>query len=160
MSREWVTLTGVSVLVILLQYLFIDKIAIVGISADVILIPISAIALQYGRMKGMVYGFGVGFLLDIMTGFWGVNALAKTIAGFIWGSFYVDSKPLIGWYQRQYLQVFIFGALFHFAVSSGLNYAHLSSSIGQFLFKYVLGQTAYTFIFTYLFAMYFWTRKR
>ncbi|MCK6600838.1 MAG: rod shape-determining protein MreD [Bacteroidetes bacterium] len=160
MNREWIYLTLITVGVVLVQFLVMNRIAILDIAPDILLISVSAVSIQYGRTTGMVYGFASGFLLDLMTGFLGVHAFAKTISGFIYGMFYVDNKPLTGWYKQQYLQIFAIGAIFHFLVLSFYNHLHLSGSVLQFLLKFVGGQTLYTLLFAWLFTMYFWNRRR
>jgi rod shape-determining protein MreD len=71
----------------------IPFIAIDGIVPDVMLIWAIWVALNEGQMIGMFAGFGAGLLFDLVSAdVIGSNALAKVIAVFIAGYFYVETR--------------------------------------------------------------------
>lgn len=160
MNRKIFIITVLSLLSIFLQFIFISRIPLFDLTADIVLIPISYVAINYGRLNGTVFGFIAGFALDIITGFWGVNALSKTITGYIFGNFHTESKPLGNWDRIQYLQVFFFATFVHFSIFSGINHLHMIDNVWSFIFKYVLGQTVYSVIFAGIFAFYYWRVRR
>ncbi len=68
-------------------------IAIEGIVPDIVLIWAVWVALVEGQMIGMIAGFGGGLVLDIVSAdVLGSNALAKVIAIFIAGYFYLETR--------------------------------------------------------------------
>lgn len=68
-------------------------IAIDGIVPDVMLIWAIWVALNEGQMIGMVAGFGSGLLFDVVSAdVIGSNALAKVVAVFIAGYFYLETR--------------------------------------------------------------------
>ncbi|NUQ80973.1 MAG: rod shape-determining protein MreD [Bacteroidetes bacterium] len=160
MNRTLFILTILTVAVLAVQTFFIDRLVLFGIRADIVLIPIAALAFQTGRMVGMGYGFLTGLIVDMSTGFLGVNALSKTIAGYLWGSFHTEGKPLNNWLPNQFLQVFAIGCVFHYLIYSGFMHLYLADSVWQFIIKYLGGQTLYTLLFAFLFRLYFWSRQR
>jgi rod shape-determining protein MreD len=71
----------------------IPFIAIDGIVPDVMLIWAIWVALVEGQMIGMLAGFGAGVVFDIVAAdVLGSNALAKVIAVFIAGYFYLETR--------------------------------------------------------------------
>lgn len=74
--------------VVLVPFLAID-----GIVPDIVLIWAVWVALVEGQMIGMLAGFGAGLVLDIVSAdVLGSNALAKLIAVFIAGYFYLETR--------------------------------------------------------------------
>ncbi|MCU0427255.1 MAG: rod shape-determining protein MreD [Candidatus Kapabacteria bacterium] len=68
-------------------------IAIDGIVPDVMLIWAIWVALNEGQMIGMLAGFGAGLLFDVVSAdVVGSNALAKVIAVFVAGYFYLETR--------------------------------------------------------------------
>lgn len=160
MTRELFILILSSVAAVLLQFLLINRIGIYDITADIVILPIAYISLNFGRFKGTLFGFVIGFLLDIISGFWGVHALSKTVTGFLLGNFHVEGKGLKNWDRTQFLQIYFIALLVHFGVYSALNYLHIMQSFWEFLFEYVLGQTLYSLVFAIMFSLYYWGGKR
>ena len=71
----------------------IPFIAIDGIVPDVMLIWAIWVALNEGQMIGMIAGFGAGLLFDAVSAdVIGSNALAKVIAVFVAGYFYLETR--------------------------------------------------------------------
>ena len=73
---------------LLLQSTIFSQITIAGVKPDFVLILILFMAILEGPKRGVLFGYTLGFLEDIMTGrLIGVNALSKGITGFILGWF-------------------------------------------------------------------------
>ena len=76
--------------------LLADLVAIGGLTPD--------LPLRYGQIPGTLAGFGTGLALDLLSagdGVMGLSALAKTVAGFLAGYFYSETKSqqLLGGYE-------------------------------------------------------------
>ncbi|MEO0558821.1 MAG: rod shape-determining protein MreD [Bacteroidota bacterium] len=77
--------------VVLVQWLVFKRLQLWGVVPDVVLLYVALQALQYGRVAGAVAGFGAGLLMDIVVGFpLGMNAMIKTVMGFVIGFFQSD----------------------------------------------------------------------
>jgi len=116
-----------------------------GVTPDLILILVIVISLQKGRTWGVVAGFSAGLLYDLFgTGFVGVSSFANSISAYVAGFF--GGEQL----ERRFITVTGF-LLFSLFVHDLLYYLILSvgTSVGFFnmLFKQIVPQTIYTFIF-------------
>ncbi len=82
--------TGLSVVV--LQWLVFGNLALWGVVPDAVLLFVAVTAIKRGRMAGAVAGFSAGLLMDILTNpqMFGLNALVKTLMGFVVGLFRSD----------------------------------------------------------------------
>ena len=80
--------------VVLAQWRVFQRLPLWGVVPDVVLLYVALQALQYGRVVGAVTGFGAGLLMDIALAPMGVpmglNALIKTVMGFVIGLFRSD----------------------------------------------------------------------
>ena len=77
--------------VVLAQWLVFKWLPLWGVVPDVVLLYVALQALQHGRVMGAVTGFGAGLLMDILVGFpLGMNAMIKTVMGFVIGFFQSD----------------------------------------------------------------------
>jgi len=83
---------GAGIGVVLLQWLVFQRLSLWGVVPDVVLLFVSLVALKRGRLAGAVAGFSAGLLMDLLTNptMFGVNALVKTILGFVVGLFRSD----------------------------------------------------------------------
>jgi len=82
---KWLALFAV---VLVVQTTIIPKIAIFGISPDLLLILLFVFSVQYGATNGIWTGFSLGVLIDVFSaGILGANALAKTVIGATAGFF-------------------------------------------------------------------------
>lgn len=71
---------------IILQTTVVNYIAIFGVKPDLLLIIVVYLGFKRGSLTGEISGFFGGFLEDLFTGnLIGINALAKTIIGYIVG---------------------------------------------------------------------------
>ena len=78
--------SAIIVVALLIQLTLINSVTILGIKPDLILIVIVVFSLLKGGKEGAISGFISGLLQDIFSiGLLGINALAKTVIGFICG---------------------------------------------------------------------------
>lgn len=103
--------------VVLAQWLVFQRLPLWSVVPDVVLLYVALQALQYGRVAGAVAGFGTGLLMDILTGVpLGMNAMIKTVMGFIIGFFRSDQGDKM---RIDPIQAFV-GALVVAVVHHGL----------------------------------------
>ena len=83
-------LTGIGV--VLAQWLVFAQLGLWGVVPDVVLLFVTITALKRGRMAGAIAGFSAGLLMDLLTNptMFGLNALVKTLMGFVVGLFRSD----------------------------------------------------------------------
>jgi len=103
--------------VVLVQWLVFQRLPLWSVVPDVVLLYVALQALQYGRVAGAVTGFGAGLLMDILAGFpLGLNAMIKTVMGFVIGFFRSDQGDKM---RIDPIQAFV-GALVVAVVHHGL----------------------------------------
>jgi len=95
---------GILLAVVVAYTLLADLVAIAGLTPDLPLVAVVFVALRYGQIPGTLAGFGTGLALDLLSagdGVMGLSALAKTVAGFLAGYFYNETKTqqLLGGYE-------------------------------------------------------------
>jgi len=77
---------AIIVVALLIQITLVNLITILGLKPDLILVVVVIFSLLKGEKEGTISGFASGLLQDIFsTGLLGINALAKTVIGFICG---------------------------------------------------------------------------
>ena len=77
---------GIIAIVLLIQLTILNSFTLQGLKPDLALIVVIMFALLKGEGEGAVIGFVSGLLQDIFSvGLLGVNALVKTVMGFICG---------------------------------------------------------------------------
>lgn len=127
------------------QVALLNFVAIVEITPDLLLIYLVYLALKEGHLFGIVAGFIIGLLYDIISvDVIGTNALAKTIAGFIAGFFYKENMAdkIIG--NLKFLYIVFLSSFFHNIVYFFF-YLRLSEiPFFTFFLKYGLALTLYT----------------
>jgi rod shape-determining protein MreD len=93
-----------TLVLVTLQTTIISFTSIANIIPDVMLIWIVYIAITQGQIPATVYGFGIGLIIDLVSGqFLGLSALSKTVAGFLAGYFYHENKIDINLANYQFL---------------------------------------------------------
>lgn len=90
--------------IVVAHTLLADLLSIGGVTPDLPLVAVVFIALRYGQIPGTLAGFATGLAFDILStgdGVMGLSALAKTVAGFLAGYFYSETKAqqLLGGYE-------------------------------------------------------------
>jgi rod shape-determining protein MreD len=84
-----------------LQWLVLGRLTLWGSYPDAVLLFIAWIGLRQGRRVGSVMGFGLGALMDIVYGTWGVYMFSKTLVGFLLGLFPADQRESLRLQPRQ-----------------------------------------------------------
>lgn len=84
-----------------LQWLVLGRLTLWGSYPDAVLLFIAWIGLRKGRRVGAVMGFGLGTLMDIVYGTWGVYMFSKTLVGFLLGLFPADQRESLRLQPRQ-----------------------------------------------------------
>jgi rod shape-determining protein MreD len=143
------------VLLIVIQTSFIWLISIskFNITPDLVLIAVIFIAIQRGRIEGMIYGFFAGLLMDFLAGsFIGLSALSYSIAGFIAGFFQkespADSHKKV--FFLSVLSICTFAAYFLFFM---IYFQGAGIPILEIILNHVLTTTIYTTIFGFIFII-------
>ena len=93
-------------LALFIQSSLVSEMSVFGVTPDLVLLVLVYIGISYGQMEGAIFGFLAGFLQDTYTpDHMGLNALAKSIVGFVVGygrggvvadSFVVQSSIVFG----------------------------------------------------------------
>ena len=104
--------------VVVAQWLVFSRLRVWGVVPDVVLLYVALQGLRYGRVAGAASGFAAGLAMDllVMPGFLGLNALLKTILGFVVGFFQSDRGETL---RLDPFSAFV-GALVVAAVHNGL----------------------------------------
>jgi len=144
-------------IVIIYQSLFSGLLTIQKISLDLPLLILVFVALTQGPVSGAIFGFLVGFLLDLANpSFLGLGAFIKTCLGYLVGNF-KDNLYLESSFTKGVVVFFslLFNDLVYYFFSSGLN---LSYAFSIFL-NYSLLSGLYTSIAGLIFLWYLQIRK-
>jgi rod shape-determining protein MreD len=110
---------ALSLLVLLLHTAVVKFLAIEGIAPDILLLWITYIAIRRGQIAGTTAGFFLGLMVDLLSGsdgMLGLAALSKTVAGFIAGYFYNETKTSQTLGGNQYIVVIVIVSLVHNAI--------------------------------------------
>jgi rod shape-determining protein MreD len=74
------------VLAVLLQAAIFGRVQFLGMQVDIALLSVLMVALLSGPVNGVTFGFGVGLLLDLMTGqTTGITSLVYVVSGYAIG---------------------------------------------------------------------------
>jgi rod shape-determining protein MreD len=77
-----------------LQSTVAGKVAVAGIAPDFIVVCVILFGLQRGPIQGSLFGFAVGFLVDLGNpGYLGLNALTKSLVGYAGGKLGATASP-------------------------------------------------------------------
>ena len=77
---------AIIVIALVIQLTLINSVTILGLKPDLIMVVVVVFSLMKGEKEGAISGFASGLLQDIFsTSLLGINALAKTVIGFICG---------------------------------------------------------------------------
>ena len=106
----------VGLVIIALQWLILGRLQLWEVFPDVVLLYVAWLGLRHGRLVGSVGGFGLGFLIDVIYGTWGLHTFVKTLVGFLVGQFPADERETLLILPRQ---AFV-GALVIALVHNGL----------------------------------------
>ncbi len=92
-------LAGVGVFA--LQWLVPGRLTVWRSYPDAGLLFVAGLSPREGRRVGSVAGFGLGALMDIVYGTWGIYMFAKTFVGFLLGLFPADQREALHLQPRQ-----------------------------------------------------------
>lgn len=108
---------AIGLAVVLAQWL-LSNLDLWGVTPDVVLLFVAYVALRRGRVAGTVTGFTAGLLMDFVVNpaTLGVNALLKTLMGFVVGLFQSEQGEHL---RLSPVQAFV-GALVVAVVHNGL----------------------------------------
>lgn len=154
--RKFLILIGFSLLAILIQLVIAPWFLIQGIKPDFILILIMFMAILYGRVYGELYGFGLGLIVDIIGigSFFGLSALAKTVAGFLAGYLKGRRNRLNSFTFYTFTSFIIF---IHYLIFFLINFHATEYAIRFLLVRYILPETVYTavmfIVFDYILSL-------
>ncbi len=140
------------------QLSFSYLVSIYEVTPDLLILIVIWITLREGKLFGLVSGFLIGILFDFISmNVIGVNALTKTIVAYFVGYFYKENEF---WniirsnriFLLTFISVFLHNAIYYLLMIK------LTDSIGWVYFKFTIGSTLYTFLFSLL-AFFFRIRK-
>lgn len=101
----------VGLIFILLQITLLDLLSIKGVRPDLIVLFVVGRALSGGPTAGVLWGFGIGLLIDAVSGAqFGLGAFAYTLTGFVSGQ--LSSEK--GTRRTRYLSALALGAVMAF----------------------------------------------
>lgn len=87
-SKILVRLVAIAILGVLLQLSFFSRVALFGVSPDLLPALVVVLGLLGGSMTGAVAGFGIGLLVDcLVAGTLGATSLVLLTAGYLAGLF-------------------------------------------------------------------------
>lgn len=134
-----------TLLLITFQTTIVSFTSIANIIPDVMLIWIVYIAVTEGQIPATLYGFGIGLLLDLISGqFLGLSALSKTVAGFLAGYFYHENKVEINLANYQFLLFVGIASLAHNLIYFIIFTQGSDVSLLTAVFRFGLFSTLYT----------------
>ncbi len=154
-ALKYVRYALVALLLSVVHIVLLDLISVAGITPDLLLILVIWIAVIEGPMPGLLAGFTIGLLFDVISmDVIGTNALAKIITAFIAGWFYREGTLEHKLGRFRFLIIVFIGSIVHNLVYFFF-YIKLSElSFFSFFTKYGLAMSLYTTVFA-VFAMLF-----
>jgi len=115
----------VLLLVVVFESLLSDSLRLANVKLDLPLLLVVYIALVRGAKEGLIHGFLIGVLIDVLTPYFlGLNALIKTLLGYLVGNFR-ETLFLESIYSKG-LVIFlalILNDLIYYAVYSGVDFS-------------------------------------
>lgn len=134
---EYGVYTIAALLAIIVGTIASNLLSVGGITPDLLLLVIVALALHKGQFPAILFGFFSGLLFDIVsTDVLGSNALVKLVAGYVAGFFRREEATIrssIG--STRYVGVTLLCALVHNAVYSLLYTRPADIPLGEFYVK-------------------------
>lgn len=126
------------------QWLIVGRLRIYGAYPDTVLLFLGWYALRAGRRRGTLMGAGLGGIMDVVYGTWGLHMFVKTLVGFLAGRFAVEEHtPLIIRPQQALLGSLVL-ALLHNGLLVALLALQTQATTGFLLYGLWLGSALYT----------------
>jgi rod shape-determining protein MreD len=149
--EHYLRLFGIALALLLLQILFLPFVSLAGFLPDVFVPWIVYVALRRGQLEATVLGFAVGILQDTAaTQFFGLAALAKTIAGFLAGYFFNENTTEQALGSYRYLLIIAFCSLVHNLLYYSLALLGIETEIISSTVRLSFGTTLYTTVVSLL----------
>lgn len=137
------------------QKTFIDYIALsdFNISPDLVIIAIAYIGAKEGKIYGMLYGFSVGLLIDVLSGsFFGLSALSYSMAAFIAGFFKTENENFV---YKWYFMITVFTASFiSNVIYYGFYFQGTPLNFTFILLSYVMTSSTYTTLISFIYTIF------
>jgi rod shape-determining protein MreD len=147
-----------TLLICVLQLSFSYLISIYGVTPDLLILLVIWVTLFEGKLYGLIFAFSVGILFDFLSmNVVGVNALTKTMVAYLAGFFYQEKEFWNIIRSNKFFLICFLATLLHNIVYYFIM-VELTDSIFAIYFKFVIGSTIYTMLFTLL-AFFFRIRK-
>jgi len=144
------TLTGV--LFYFLQIIFVNTILMVGQNVpDLLLILTLFIGYRLRQIPGSLFGFVAGFFQDVLTGFYGLQSLCKTLMGYGARSFLSPRVHLIEKFYFPF--VVLVGALAHDAVFYAFQSIGSPLQFWNLYVNYAMPNALYSAVMTFILWM-------
>lgn len=141
----------ISLFLILLQTQVMRYLSLEGITPDILMIWIVYIALMSGQMHGIIWGFSVGVVFDLVTGnFIGLSALTKTICGFVAGYFFNENKTILTLRSYRFVIIVLIVSLVHNTIYFVIFTQGTDIGFIRAIFQFGLATALYTSILTLL----------
>ncbi|MFZ1976461.1 MAG: rod shape-determining protein MreD [Bacteroidota bacterium] len=150
---------AVALVLLLVQTVFIPFFAVDGYMPDILILWLVFVAVRRGQIEATISGFLVGLLQDIIaTRFFGLAALAKTIAAFCAGYFFNDNmiEQTLGSYR--YIMIAAVTSFIHDLILFAILFQGSEGSVLFLTFKSSVAATIYTSLFCIL-PMFIFSRK-
>ena len=136
--------TLIGLLCVLVQWLVLGRLQLWGAYADVVLLYIAWLGFVHGRRVGMVAGFILGFVMDMLYDTWGIQMFVKTLLGFVVGLFEAKDREMIIIRPEQAFMVGLFIALLHNGLLVVLLVLQSGARNPSVIFSLWLGAAVYT----------------
>ncbi len=150
---------ALTLLLIILQTTLVQYLSLEGVTPDLLVILVVYIALQEGQLRGTLWGFGIGLLLDILSvNFLGLSALSKTICGFLGGYFHNENKTQIILGSYRFLVIILASAFVHNIVYYMIFTRGTDIGLLRAVLQFGITSTLYTATVTLLPLFVFWRR--
>ncbi len=142
---------GIVLVLLLLQTTFIPYLSILGYAPDILLPWLVYVALRRGQVEAILYGFGVGFVQDMMTTqFLGLAALSKTICCFIIGYFHNENTAIQTLGSYRYVLIVMLCSFIHDTIYYAIFFLGVQGSLLGHTLQFSLASSIYTGIITLL----------
>ncbi|MGB9771232.1 MAG: rod shape-determining protein MreD [Candidatus Kapaibacteriota bacterium] len=140
-----------TLLLCVLQLSFSFLISINGLAPDILILLVIWITLYDGKLVGLISAFFIGLLYDYLSmNVIGVNALTKTLVAYTTSFFYKENEF---WNIVKSNKIFIitfFATFLHNIIYYMLMINLTQANLWSMYFKYLVGGTIYTFLFSFL----------
>ena len=129
----------------IVQLTLVPLISIDSVAPDLIIILLVYFTLRKGQLYGTVLGFAFGFFFDLMSGgLLGSAMFSKTLAGFITGYFYNESKIIENTASIRLVFIVLLVSIIDASIYSLLALPEIRISISSIILEQGLFPAVYT----------------